>query len=192
MFRNTIDNKPIIRDKNGYSLLDLTVSIFNKQSSATAMQAYRIPEAYAMRPDLISMAVYNTTEYAEIILKYNGISNPFSLNPGDIIMIPDIDDALSAINTNLISDKDNTIDGAKFIDTDKNPTISQENIDFDRRNVINNNTDNIVLPNIADENESQVTIRGGKIFFGDVNKIPCNSTQGMTVGDYLTNIIKNT
>lgn len=189
MFTNTIDNKPIVT-KNGEQLLDLTVSIFSNKPNATGMQAYRIPEAYAMRADLISQAVYNTTEYAEFILKYNGISNPFSLNPGDIIMIPNVNDALSSINTNLNDiTNDNTIDGNIYIDPDQKPKISQENIDFDNRNIGNNDTNK--LPNIAEENENQITTRGGKIYFGDINKIPCNSQQGMTVGDYLTNIIKN-
>jgi hypothetical protein len=40
------------------------------------------------RPDLISLFYYNTHDYTDIILKFNGISNPFSLNIGDTVEIP--------------------------------------------------------------------------------------------------------
>lgn len=40
------------------------------------------------RIDLISLLYYNTHSYADIILKFNGISNPFSLNIGDVVEIP--------------------------------------------------------------------------------------------------------
>lgn len=46
---------------------------------------------YVARPDLISLAAYNTDKYGDIICKINGISNPFELNEDDIIYLPDID-----------------------------------------------------------------------------------------------------
>ena len=45
---------------------------------------------YVARPDLISLAVYGTDEYADIICKINGISNPFELNTGMILLIPSL------------------------------------------------------------------------------------------------------
>jgi hypothetical protein len=58
-------------------------------------------EKYAMRPDLISFAMYGTDEYAEYILKFSGISNPFSLSDDDILKIPNESEAygMFAINT---------------------------------------------------------------------------------------------
>jgi hypothetical protein len=52
---------------------------------------YRIVEVtddYIARPDLISLAVYGTDKYADIICKINGISNPFELNTGMKLIIP--------------------------------------------------------------------------------------------------------
>jgi len=45
-------------------------------------------EKYAMRPDLISFAMYGTEDYAEYILKFSGISNPFTLCEDDVLKIP--------------------------------------------------------------------------------------------------------
>ena len=53
---------------------------------------YRIIEVtddYIARPDLISLAIYGTDKYADIICKVNGISNPFELNTGMKLIIPD-------------------------------------------------------------------------------------------------------
>ena len=36
------------------------------------------------------MAVYGTDQYADIICKINGISNPFELNAGMILLIPNL------------------------------------------------------------------------------------------------------
>ncbi len=44
---------------------------------------------YAMRPDLISYYAYGVDSFADIIMKANGISNPFAIAEGDIILIPD-------------------------------------------------------------------------------------------------------
>ena len=40
------------------------------------------------RPDLISLKYYNTHQFTDLILKFNGISNPFAMNAGDELEIP--------------------------------------------------------------------------------------------------------
>lgn len=40
------------------------------------------------RPDLIALTYYGEGGNLDLILKWNGISNPFSLNEGDVIEIP--------------------------------------------------------------------------------------------------------
>ena len=49
-----------------------------------------VNEYYVARPDLISLAVYGNDRYADVICKYNGISNPFEINENDVIMIPSL------------------------------------------------------------------------------------------------------
>ena len=50
----------------------------------------KVVDDYIARPDLISLAVYGTDEYADILCKINGISNPFELNTGMILLIPNL------------------------------------------------------------------------------------------------------
>ena len=47
-----------------------------------------VNEYYVARPDLISLAVYGSDRYADLLCKYNGISNPFELNENDLIYVP--------------------------------------------------------------------------------------------------------
>ena len=51
-----------------------------------------VPKEYVARPDLIALAVYGSDEYADIICKVNGISNPFELGEGQILICPDVSD----------------------------------------------------------------------------------------------------
>ena len=43
---------------------------------------------FVMRPDLVSFAMYGTDDNTEYILKFSGISNPFTLSDEDILKIP--------------------------------------------------------------------------------------------------------
>ena len=40
------------------------------------------------RPDLVALKYYGDHSYTDLILKFNGISNPFSMSEGDTIEIP--------------------------------------------------------------------------------------------------------
>lgn len=51
-----------------------------------------VTATYIARPDLVSLDVFNTPDYADLICKINGISNPCELNEGMKLVIPDVSD----------------------------------------------------------------------------------------------------
>ena len=53
---------------------------------------YVVTNEYVARPDLLSLHVYGTVNYADVLCKLNGISNPFELNDGMYIVAPDAND----------------------------------------------------------------------------------------------------
>lgn len=66
-------------------------------------QTFRIPDdfkynvcmvtrEYVARPDLLSLHIYGTVNYADILCRLNGVSNPFELNEGMYIVAPDAND----------------------------------------------------------------------------------------------------
>jgi hypothetical protein len=83
-------NKDTYTKSNGDTVIDLirrAVAYLNIRINGG--KAYIVTEDTCMRPDLISNIFYQRTDFADLILKYNGYSNPFSLNIGDVIRIPD-------------------------------------------------------------------------------------------------------
>lgn len=69
-----------------------------------------VTEDYIARPDLISLKAYNSDDYTDIICKLNGISNPFELNKGDILVLPSFEDLQKFIvrpNTDELEDTEN-------------------------------------------------------------------------------------
>jgi len=67
-----------------YNLLDTTFEI----PSEFTYDVIRVDKDYVGRPDLISFKAYNDDSYADVICKLNGISNPFELNEGDLLVLP--------------------------------------------------------------------------------------------------------
>lgn len=78
-------------NKNNDTYMDLMSDSFNMSSVAFDGQVIIVNKYYVARPDLVSLAIYGTDDYADIICKINGISNPFELNENDILFLPDIE-----------------------------------------------------------------------------------------------------
>lgn len=69
---NLMDPTFIIPSKYDYEILEVT-------------------EKYLARPDILSKDIYGDVMYSDLICKLNGISNPFELNVGTILVIPSPD-----------------------------------------------------------------------------------------------------
>lgn len=61
---------------------------------------YKVSKDHIARPDLISRIFYGEDVYGDFICKVNGISNPFEINEGDIIVVPD----LTNLNQFMVTD----------------------------------------------------------------------------------------
>ena len=79
----SIDNKKV---KNNKLRLTEPCVLFNE--NVKTMTVYTVHADEVGRIDLIADRVYNNTTYSEQILKFNNISNPFSINEGDVLNIP--------------------------------------------------------------------------------------------------------
>ena len=70
-----------------YCLTDPTFAIPDSYS----YEHLYVTDKYIARPDLLSKDVYGSMEYADLLCKLNGISNPFELNAGMVLKIPSPD-----------------------------------------------------------------------------------------------------
>lgn len=190
MFSNSLDKKPLILRPDGIQVKDLTSSMFDLTSANyVSYNVYKVPKAFEMRPDLISAAVYNNTLYAEFILKYNGISNPFSIKEGDLILIPD----LGSMEAKVAKPTSSEASGAKairnsykYIDPIK---IPKRDNTFQKRQIVGGAKDGALPSNIAEEGEKQITYRNGRVYFGE--SVDTCLKNGMTQSEFLTNVIKS-
>jgi len=191
MFENSIDSKPLFTKPDGHIVKDLTISMFLENTKPyNTYNLYKVPRDYAMRPDLIAAAVYNNSAYAEIILKYNGISNPFSINEGDIILIPNLESVKENINDQKMTDTDGSKairDSYKYIDPTKIPKNGTN--DFDNRQLVKGAKDGALPPNIVIEGESQITYRQGRVYFG--TSVATCLRNGMSSSEFLASAIKS-
>jgi hypothetical protein len=190
MFLNSLDKKPVFTRPDGIEVKDLTASMFNlKSNNYVSYNIYKVPKEFVMRPDLISAAAYNNTIYAEIILKYNGISNPFSIQEGDMILIPNLDSVQTIITPEKGTDADGSKlirDSYKYIDPTKIPKISN---DFQNRQIVGGAKEGALPPNMAEEGETQIIYRNGRVYFAE-NVATCLQN-GMSSAEFLTNVIKS-
>ena len=55
---------------------------------------FLIEEKHLCRPDMLSYDAYESVDYVDIILKFNHISNPFSMELYDLIVVPQLRTAI--------------------------------------------------------------------------------------------------
>ncbi len=212
MFVYTIDKKPEITDLKGNTIVDFIKPLFNKESTGVAdYQIMRVDaEKYQMRPDLISMAMYGDIDEAEYILKFSGISNPFSLDKDDILKIPNDQEVYGMMAVNSPDeDTTNTVDTAaeirhnfKYYDPELNPynKNGQSYRDLENKKIpsgiidkgkIVNKTGNIMVPYISEDGRTAVTIRNGKVYFGEDSGLNMASSEKISQVANITSTIQN-
>jgi hypothetical protein len=83
---NKSEIKSKVLKENVLNLLDKTFVIPNEFD----YNVVEITKDYIARMDLLSKQIYGDERYQDILCKLNGISNPFELNEGTLIVCPDL------------------------------------------------------------------------------------------------------
>ena len=186
MFTNTIDKKNTYTNNDGIELVDLSDSIFNSNLKAVTCSFYKVTKEMQMRPDLLSIASFGEDTYAEMIVKYSEICNPFAIEEDDVIAVPSLNSIYNEVKDVILSN--NTEDEGtynlvknyhKYIDKSKvpsnmgsqtspvpgNKTATQnKNISGTEGNSSVGNSP--VEPNMANNGNSGISVINGRIYFG--------------------------
>ena len=80
-----LENKLEIKNEDEVKI-DLTTKSFNEFDDDQFGKRFFVDSSMVMRPDLLTDELNNSTDFTEI-LKTNHISNPFTLNTDDIILL---------------------------------------------------------------------------------------------------------
>lgn len=110
---STLHNKNMMENpRNGENMMDL-LTLSYIEPFKYKYKLFKVTREYIARPDLISLAMYGSTNYVDVICKFNGISNPFEVNEGMVLALPTHDsinsfafkyDNMDSTDTRLIGD----------------------------------------------------------------------------------------
>lgn len=216
MFKNTIDNKPHYINNEGVEMLDLCDSIFDTQESVVNCSFYKVTRDMKMRPDLMSVSTYGEDIYAEMIMKYSDIDNPFAIDEGDVVAVPLLNNVYDEIKSTMLTTPDSaaTYDLVKnyhkYIDKSKWPEYNGTKEPEAGGTKRPSNVSQVqVEPNMSNNGRSGINIINGRLYFGpnvsvsptdieDVdgeniansNLVDC-ARNGVTIGQFINATVKN-
>lgn len=176
MLRSKIlQSKKFFKTLAGDSIVDIISSTFNFAKGGNSIGGFtRVQEEEKMRPDLVSDRIYSDQKYWDIILKYNGISNPFSILPGELLLTP----ILSKLDSLIVPPKKVVEKGVSSNQSNEAKLMKPKNVkDKKRLAAIKEKTKEVVPPNINTSGNKNVKVRDGKVIFGEdvtsINKDNC-------------------
>ena len=179
LFIETLLRKRYFTKPNGDTVIDLTFSSINLTAKTpTEVNVVMLTEDMAMRPDMVAKAVYGDDSKLDFILKYNGVSNPFSVNAGDIFVVPD---PLMMARMFMMPEADDTTEyNTNIRDFNKiDPLTKKDNRRLEMLK-LKAKTKEMLPPNVNKEGDTNIKYRDGKIIFGEdvtvINKKNCPET----------------
>jgi hypothetical protein len=176
----TISDKPFFSGSFTQKILSKSTVRFDSIQSTSNYTLHRVDSSEEMRPDLISVLYYGTENYADILCKYNGISNPFSLIRDQLIRIPTNPTAYF-VKTQDIIDK-GTVKAAPNV-------ILATNKDASRLSYLKKLGTSLTQPNLTLPNDKNIKVQNGKVIFGaDVTKV---NKQDCPTPISRSNVLKN-
>ena len=176
----TISNKPFFSGSFTQKILSKSTVRFDSKQFTSDYTLHKVDPIEEMRPDLISILYYGTENYADILCKYNGISNPFSLVRDQLIRVPNTPDAYF-VKTEDIIDKGTVKASANVILATKK--------DSARLSYLKKLGTSLTQPNLTLPNDKNIKVQNGKVIFGaDVTKV---NKQDCPTPISRSNVLKN-
>lgn len=118
--KRTVKRKGYDNDEKQYDMLTKVVDNID----IPVRDVIIVNEYYVARPDLISLACYGDDKYADIICKFNGISNPFEINENDVLNIPSLNNLPQMFSKDMVA--------SNFIKDDESNNIVEKEYPFQK------------------------------------------------------------
>ena len=135
--------------------------IFRNKENAEIIAEHVVTVDDKVRPDLIALKYYGDDTKTDMILKYNRISDPFSINPGEIILVPSPDTAYYRLERPM-SFEDNIVK-RQFIDTKRLSQKDQKRIDALKKKY---NKETLLPPNVIPVGKKNYEFNGNQVRLG--------------------------
>lgn len=161
-----------VLDKNNNMILDLTHNTVTTTfiNNTRISKVVLVSEDFEMRPDLIALAALGSVNYADVLMKFNSISNPYSIQRGMLIFVPNIGDVLTSIIDRATVSK--PLRDIVF-NVDKLSKKDKARLKFlEEKSTALKNKGSMLPPNFDAEGNKEVKVKDGKIIFGDNISLP--------------------
>ena len=176
---STVDNKDFFTKPNGDIIIDFTNQRFNPNPNGNIYDIMVTTFDFVMRPDLIAKSIYRDITSADLVMKQNSISNPFSIDEGDVFYIQEKSNIERQFSLAIKSEQRDIVRN-QYIDPSKATEIDGNLKRFEDRNKPKKGKRKdapALPPNFANFGDKEIKLRGGKIIFGEditANKEVCN------------------
>lgn len=163
-------NKPVFDKPDGEQIKDLTARSVEFRGDMLVTGTGTLSDDLAMRPDLIAGIYFRNSNKFDYLLKFNGISNPFSINTGDIILVPNDDDMKTALKPIQARDRESSKADVvkKFFDPDRLSKKDKKRLEYlkERSSQLANGSATNLPPNFAEPGSKELRVVDGKVIFG--------------------------
>lgn len=165
-------------EKDGEKIIDLTESSFKFTGPQLITGTVLITEELEMRSDLVSKHVLGNQDKLDYLLKFNGISNPFTLEKGQILLLIDEESMKLSRSTPGATDADKGDIRKRFFDPARLSQKDKKRLDFIKKKAetLPNASAQVLPPNFAEPGAQEMKVVNGKVIFGSdvvVNKDHC-------------------
>jgi len=142
-------------------LVQPTLLFLDRIQDITPVKEHVVKPFEESRPDLIALKYYGDQSKTDQILKFNGISDPFSIQEGEVIMIPPKDISVKRMER-LKKKEDNGV-RQQFVDTKRLSQRDQNRLESLKKKY---GADEMLPPNVLKTGKRSFRITPGKITFG--------------------------
>ena len=192
---STIDNKRTFTKPNGEQIIDLTQQRYKPNTRGAIIEFFKVTEDFAMRPDLMAKLAYRDMTSTDLLMKQNGVVNPFSLDINDILTVQEKSKVAAAFSDGAAKERRDVIRN-QYLDPSKAPSIDDNLKAFEGRKKPKKGkkkTGPALPPNFANFGDQEIKLRGGKIVFGEdvtANKEVCDEVP-LSKSEFLKRLAKN-
>lgn len=174
---DTLVKKPETINQNDERIVDLTAATFVYNRNVTIIGSGIVTSELEMRPDLVARIYYGDVSKLDYILKFNGISNPFSLERGTTLIIGDSKEMESNFTGKSDTDPDKKQADIrdKFFDPNRLSKKDSKRLAAlqQKSSQFSNGASNLP-PNMAEVGSQEMKVKDGVVIFGgDVVKTSC-------------------
>ena len=187
-----ISDKPFFTNPNTedryLDLLTPSWSVRNVQYSIKSIAF--VTEETKMRPDLVSMQYLGDYSRVGTLLKLNNISNPLSVAPGEILLVPGdqmVNDLFQS-GRSLTTQKQQARSFRKELQ-EKISQVSKDRLEYLNSKNVSNLAESPLPPNLLQEGQQQILVAEGRLIFGpDIGQCKSRAKKNVSVTDIKTKL----